>query len=71
MSDEFAKMKRDFMNVKNGYEWNEFKEKYADYSLRDIDEEMRIHFNEILRSNAAKEMLENPHIHYDVKRKKR
>lgn len=71
MSDEFAKMKRDFTNVKNGYEWNEFKEKYADYSLRDIDEEMRIHFNEILRSNAAKEMLENPHIHYDVKRKKR
>lgn len=59
------------MNVKNGYEWNEFKEKYADYSLRDIDEEMRIHFNEILRSNVAKEMLENPHIHYDVKRKKR
>lgn len=71
MNDEFLKMKKDFMKVKNGYEWNKFKEKYHGHTLKDLDDEMREHFNEILRSNATKEMLENPHIHYEVKRKKK
>ena len=69
MNDEFLKMKKDFMKVKNGYEWNEFKERYPNYTFEDIDNEMKEHFNEILRGNATKEMLNNPHIHYEAKKK--
>ncbi|MDO4170297.1 MAG: hypothetical protein Q4D45_10395 [Lachnospiraceae bacterium] len=69
MKNEFEEMKKEFMSVKNGHEWNAFKKKYPHYTFEDVDKEMSEHFNELIRSVATKEMLDNPHIHYEVRKK--
>lgn len=60
------KIKEEFMQVKTGEEWNLFAKKYPDIKFSEIDEEMRQHFEDLVRSITPKEQLENPHIHYEV-----
>lgn len=59
------KIKAEFMQIKTGEEWNEFREKYKSVDY-DFDLEMKMHFNDLIRSYATKEQLENPHIHYEA-----
>ncbi|MCO7122035.1 hypothetical protein NIA71_08745 [Ihubacter massiliensis] len=59
------KIKEEFMQIKTGEEWNAFREKYAPFDFV-FDHDMDQHFNELVRSNATKEQLENPRIHYEA-----
>ncbi|NBI64929.1 hypothetical protein D3Z38_18280 [Clostridiales bacterium] len=58
-------IKREFMEIKTGEEWNAFREKYAPFDFK-FDAEMNRRFNELARSWAPKRQLENPHIHYEA-----
>ena len=60
------KIKEEFMQIKTGKEWNLFAKKYAGIKLSEFDEEMQQHMNELIRSTAPKEQLENPHLHYEA-----
>lgn len=59
------KIKEEFMKIKTGEEWNAFREKYKQVDF-EFDHDMNQHFNDLIRSYATKEQLENPHIHYEA-----
>lgn len=71
MKYDFEQVKKELLEVKNGDEWNLYRVKYPDVLLTEIDLEMKKHINWLIRQGATKEQLENPHIHYEVARKKK
>lgn len=71
MTYDFEEVKGELLRVSTGAEWNVFKNKYPDVKMNEIDEEMRRHINGLFRGLATPEELANPHIHYEVKKKKK
>ena len=69
--DEFETMKKELLEVRTGEEWNEFKERYPNVKFSEVDHEMKQHINSLIRSTATQEMLDNPSIHYEVRRKRK
>lgn len=67
--DEYAVMKKEFLEIQTGEQWNEFKERYPGIKFSEIDMDMKKHMNRLIKSMASQEEMDNPHIHYEIKKK--
>lgn len=68
MKYNFDAVKSEFMKVKSGEEWNEIRKKYPEFMVSDMDHEMKMHFNGIIRTMASQEQISNPDVHYEIKK---
>ena len=69
MKYNFNAVKKEFMKINTVAEWDEIRKKYPDFMVSDMDHEMKMHFNKVLRTMAPQEQIDNPNIHYEVKKK--
>ena len=68
MKYDFSEVKREFMQIQDGIGWNAIREKYPYFRFSDMDHEMKSHMNELIKKTATQEQIDNPHIHYEIKK---
>lgn len=66
MKYDFEEVKKAFLMIKNGDDWNTIREKYPGFRFSDMDSEMKAHMNKIMRDIASPEQKNNPDIHYEI-----
>ena len=65
--------KIDFMNLKEPEQWEALKKKYENYEIKlsEFDEDMRIHFNKILKKLVERKGYKSdPDVHVDIQKRK-
>lgn len=68
MKYNFDEVKKAFLKLKNGDDWNAIIKKYPRFRFSDMDDEMKDHMNKFMREMASPEQRENPNIHYELKK---
>lgn len=69
MKYDFNEVKQAFMKMETGKDWEALKTKYPGMHFSDMDMEMKMHMNAVLKRMAMPDQLESPQIHYEVKKK--